>query len=110
MDSRPRLSKLTYTGPAKLTRLPPRSAVVAFSAGEVYAIAEAIRRLIAAANVSVNRRAAEAGLAMLQAGGDFADGVIAHDGAWLGGDAFVSFDRLAVQLLRDQGREARLLA
>ncbi|HZH45199.1 MAG TPA: helicase-related protein, partial [Roseococcus sp.] len=44
VDGRPRLSKLTYTGPAKLTRLPPRSAVVAFSAGEVYAIAEAIRR------------------------------------------------------------------
>jgi ATP-dependent RNA helicase SUPV3L1/SUV3 len=44
VDSRPRLSKLAYSGPAKLTRLPPRSAVVAFSAGEVYAIAEAIRR------------------------------------------------------------------
>ncbi|WP_426956672.1 helicase-related protein [Muricoccus radiodurans] len=44
VDSRPRLSQLKYSGPAKLTRLPPRSAVVAFSAGEVYAIAEAIRR------------------------------------------------------------------
>ncbi len=44
VDSRPRLSQLTYAGPARLTRLPPRSAVVAFSAGEVYAIAEAIRR------------------------------------------------------------------
>jgi ATP-dependent RNA helicase SUPV3L1/SUV3 len=44
IETRPRLSKLTHTGPAKLTRLPPRSAVVAFSAGEVYAIAEAIRR------------------------------------------------------------------
>ncbi|MCX8132883.1 MAG: helicase-related protein, partial [Roseococcus sp.] len=44
VETRPRLSKLTHTGPAKLTRLPPRSAVVAFSAGEVYAIAEAIRR------------------------------------------------------------------
>jgi ATP-dependent RNA helicase SUPV3L1/SUV3 len=44
VETRPRLSQLTYTGPAKLTRLPPRSAVVAFSAGEVYAIAEAIRR------------------------------------------------------------------
>jgi ATP-dependent RNA helicase SUPV3L1/SUV3 len=44
IDTRPRLSELTYAGPAKLTRLPPRSAIVAFSAGEVYAIAEAIRR------------------------------------------------------------------
>ncbi|TCZ58739.1 helicase-related protein [Roseicella aquatilis] len=44
IETRPRLSQLTHAGPAKLTRLPPRSAVVAFSAAEVYAIAEAIRR------------------------------------------------------------------
>ena len=44
IETRPRLSQLTYVGPAKLVRLPPRSAVVAFSAGEVYAIAELIRR------------------------------------------------------------------
>ncbi len=44
IETRPRLSRLEYAGPAKLTRLPARSAVVAFSAGEVYAIAEAIRR------------------------------------------------------------------
>ncbi|MFC7475327.1 helicase-related protein [Dankookia sp. GCM10030260] len=44
VETRPRLSQLTHSGPAKLTRLPPRSAVVAFSAAEVYAIAEAIRR------------------------------------------------------------------
>ncbi len=44
IETRPRLSRLTHAGPAKLTRLPARSAVVAFSAGEVYAIAEAIRR------------------------------------------------------------------
>ena len=44
VETRPRLSQLAYAGPAKLTRLPPRSAVVAFSAGEVYAIAELIRR------------------------------------------------------------------
>jgi ATP-dependent RNA helicase SUPV3L1/SUV3 len=42
--SRPRLSKLTFAGERKLTRLPPRSAVVAFSAEEVYAIAELLRR------------------------------------------------------------------
>jgi ATP-dependent RNA helicase SUPV3L1/SUV3 len=44
IETRPRLSQLLYTGPAKLTKLPPRSAIVAFSAAEVYAIAEMIRR------------------------------------------------------------------
>jgi len=42
--SRPRFSKLTYSGSKKLTRLPRRSAVVAFSISEVYGIAELIRR------------------------------------------------------------------
>ena len=41
---RPRFSTLTYAGPKKITRLPARSAVVAFSAAEVYAIADLIRR------------------------------------------------------------------
>jgi ATP-dependent RNA helicase SUPV3L1/SUV3 len=42
--ARPRLSKLTYSGQKKITRLQSRSAIVAFSANEVYAIAELIRR------------------------------------------------------------------
>ena len=42
--SRPRLSQLSFAGEKKLTRLPHRSAIVAFSAEEVYAIAELIRR------------------------------------------------------------------
>lgn len=42
--SRPRLSKLTYAGEKKLTRLPARSAVVTFSANDVYSIAELVRR------------------------------------------------------------------
>jgi len=42
--TRPRFSKLTYAGTRKLTRLPPRSAVVAFSAAEVYTMAELVRR------------------------------------------------------------------
>ena len=42
--SRPRLSKLTYSGQKKITRLPARTAVVAFSAAEVYAVAELMRR------------------------------------------------------------------
>ncbi|MDV7339960.1 helicase-related protein [Terasakiella sp. A23] len=43
-EERPRFSNLTYTGSKKITRLPNRSAIVAFSASEVYAIAELIRR------------------------------------------------------------------
>ncbi|MGA8170505.1 MAG: helicase-related protein [Methylocystis sp.] len=42
--SRPRLSRLTYAGERKIARLPPRSAIVAFSAEDVYAIAEWIKR------------------------------------------------------------------
>lgn len=42
--TRPRMSVLTYAGSKKITRLPRRSAAVAFSASEVYAIAELIRR------------------------------------------------------------------
>ena len=44
MVARPRFSKLTYVGPKKATRLPRRSAVVGFSASEVYEIAELVRR------------------------------------------------------------------
>jgi predicted nucleic-acid-binding protein len=73
-------------------------------------IAEAIRRLINGANAVVNRPAAEAGLALLDAGGDFADGVIAYEGSWLGADAFVSFDKKAVKLIEAQGGSARLLS
>lgn len=44
ITTRPRLSSLSYAGPKKISRLPARSAVVAFSADQVYAIAELIRR------------------------------------------------------------------
>jgi predicted nucleic-acid-binding protein len=71
-------------------------------------IADAIRQLINAGNVVVNRPLAEAGLAFLDAGGDFADGVIAHEGNWLGGDTFVSFDKKAVKLIEASGGLARL--
>src|ERR1700745_3148569 len=42
--SRPRFSTLSYTGHKKVTRLPPRSAVVAFTVGDVFSLAELIRR------------------------------------------------------------------
>jgi predicted nucleic-acid-binding protein len=73
-------------------------------------IAEAIRRLMNGVNVMVNRTAAEAGLALLEAGGDFADGVIAHEGSWLGADTFISFDKKAVKLMEAQGQSVRLLS
>jgi predicted nucleic-acid-binding protein len=73
-------------------------------------IAEAIRRLINAANVAVNRPAAEAGLALLDTGGDFADGVIAYEGNWLGADTFASFDKKAIKLMEAQGQSVQLLS
>jgi len=72
-------------------------------------IGAAIRSLLAAGNVRIDRPAVEAGLALLEAGGDFADGVIAHHGQWLGGEVFVPFDRQAVALLQQQGVAARLM-
>ena len=80
--------------------------VYAFQAADV---ALAIRALLAAVNVEVNRPAVEAGLAMLETGGDFADGIIAYEGNSLGGETFVSFDKKAVALLVAQGWSARLL-
>ena len=72
-------------------------------------ISDAIHRLMTSANVVINRPAIEAGLGVLDAGGDFADSVIAYEGDWLGADEFVSFDAKAVSRLQSQGRRARLL-
>jgi len=72
-------------------------------------IAVAIRTLLDTDNVVVNRPAVQAGLALLEAGGDFADGAIAYEGAWLGGQTFVSFDKQAVALLTQRKQKARLL-
>jgi predicted nucleic-acid-binding protein len=72
-------------------------------------IAKSIRSLIDSANVVTNRPAVEAGLAVLDRGGDFADGAIAYEGAWLGADEFVSFDKKAVTLLQSRNKRARLL-
>ncbi|WP_428311584.1 type II toxin-antitoxin system VapC family toxin [Hydrocarboniphaga sp.] len=71
-------------------------------------IAQAIRTLLSVANVAADRAAAEAGLAVLEAGGDFADGVIAHDGGRLGGEAFISFDKQAIKLIQATGLAAKL--
>ncbi|WP_129782335.1 type II toxin-antitoxin system VapC family toxin [Peristeroidobacter soli] len=73
-------------------------------------IAVAMRALLDTANVVMNRPAIEAGLALLAAGGDFADGVMAYEGAWLGGDTLVSFDKKAIALLKKQGQAVQLLS
>jgi ATP-dependent RNA helicase SUPV3L1/SUV3 len=69
--ARERFSKLTWAGPQKLSRLPRRTAVVAFSAQEVYAIAELIRRQRGGAAVvmgSLSPRTRNAQVALYQSG------------------------------------------
>ena len=73
-------------------------------------ISDAIHHLMNASNIVVNRPAVEAGLSVLDAGGDFADGVIAYEGNWLGAVEFISFDREVVSVLQSQRKSARLLS
>ena len=73
-------------------------------------IAATICQLRDTKNVVLDRPAVESGLAVLDACGDFADGVIAHEGRWLGGETFVSFDKKAVAAIAKQGMQSRLLA
>ncbi|WP_375653449.1 type II toxin-antitoxin system VapC family toxin, partial [Bartonella sp. MR110HLJHH] len=72
-------------------------------------VAGMLRDLLATSNIVMNRPAVEAGLAILEAGGDFADGIIAYEGNWLGGEIFVSFDKLAIDLLKKNGQLVKLL-
>jgi ATP-dependent RNA helicase SUPV3L1/SUV3 len=68
---RPRFSTLSYAGSSKLSRLPPRSAIVAFSADQVYAVAEMLRRMRGGAAVvmgALSPRTRNAQVAMYQAG------------------------------------------
>ena len=83
--SRPRLSMLTFAGEKKLTRLPPRSAIVAFSADEVYAIAELIRRQRGGAAVvlgALSPRTRNAQVALYQSGD--VDYLVATDAIGMG--------------------------
>ncbi len=83
--SRPRLSTLTYAGEKKLTRLPSRSAIVAFSAEEVYAIAELIRRQRGGAAVvlgALSPRTRNAQVALYQSGD--VDYLVATDAIGMG--------------------------
>ena len=82
---RPRFSTLSYAGPAKLSRLPPRSAIVAFSAEQVYAVAEMLRRMRGGAAVvmgALSPRTRNAQVGMYQAGE--VDYLVATDAVGMG--------------------------
>ena len=83
--SRPRMSVLSWAGQKKITRLPRRSAIVAFSADEVYAIAELIRRQRGGAAVvmgSLSPRTRNAQVALYQSGD--VDFLVATDAIGMG--------------------------
>jgi len=107
--ARERFSSLTYAGPKKLTRLPRRSAVVAFSADAVYAIAELIRRQRGGAAVvmgSLSPRTRNAQVALYQSGE--VDFLVATDAIGMGLNMDV--DHVAFAGLRKfDGRRTRFL-
>lgn len=72
-------------------------------------IAASIRTLTDDRRTRADRQAVSAGLAVLDEGGDFADGVIAYEGSRLGGETFVTFDRKAAALLVRAGKPVSLL-
>ena len=108
-QTRDRFSQLTYAGPKKLTRLPTRSAVVAFSADQVYAIAELIRRQRGGAAVvmgSLSPRTRNAQVALYQSGE--VDFLVATDAIGMGLNMDV--DHVAFAGLRKfDGRRTRFL-
>ena len=108
--TRPRLSTLSYSGPRKLARLPPRSAVVAFSAAEVYAMAEFVRRGRGGAAVvlgALSPRTRNAQIALYQAGE--VEYIVATDAIGMGLNMDV--DHVAFASLRKfDGRGPRPLA
>lgn len=109
IQTRDRFSQLTYAGPKKLTRLPRRSAVVAFSADQVYAIAELIRRQRGGAAVvmgSLSPRTRNAQVALYQSGE--VDFLVATDAIGMGLNMDV--DHVAFAGLRKfDGRRTRYL-
>ena len=72
-------------------------------------IVKVIHGYLEADNVITDTAAVEAGLATMEADADFADGVIAYEGRWLGGDTFVSFDKRAAAALEKQGQRVKLM-
>jgi len=107
--TRPRFSTLSYAGPAKLSRLPKRSVIVAFSAEEVYAVAEMLRRLRGGAAVvmgSLSPRTRNAQVAMFQAGE--VDYLVATDAIGMGLNMDVAHVAFA-SLRKFDGRRTRRL-
>jgi predicted nucleic-acid-binding protein len=72
-------------------------------------IVKVIHGYLEADKVITDRAAVQAGLDAMEAGADFADGVIGYEGRWLGGETFVSFDAKAVGVLTKLGIKSRLL-
>ena len=109
IETRPRLSQLTFAGSAKLNRLPPRSAIVAFSAAEVYAIAEAVRRRRGGCAVVMGRlspRTRNAQVALYQ--DKEVDFLVATDAIGMGLNMDVNHVAFA-GLRKFDGRQPRLL-
>lgn len=108
-DHRERFSELHYDGPAKLTRLPKRSVIVAFSAAEVYAIAELIRRFRGGAAVvmgGLSPRTRNAQAEMFQSGE--VDFLVATDAVGMGLN--LDTDHVAfASLTKYDGRRRRYL-
>ena len=72
-------------------------------------IVRVILGYLEAQNVVTDTPAVRAGLEAMEAGADFADGVIAYECRWMGGEMFVSFDKKAVAAVAKQGLQAELL-
>jgi ATP-dependent RNA helicase SUPV3L1/SUV3 len=109
IETRPRLSRLAYAGVTRLGRLPPRSAVVAFSANEVYAIAEAVRRRRGGCAVVMGRlspRTRNAQVGMFQA--KEVDFLVATDAIGMGLNMDVNHVAFA-SLSKFDGRNLRAL-
>jgi ATP-dependent RNA helicase SUPV3L1/SUV3 len=108
--SRTRLSRLSYSGPKKITRLPARSAIVAFSANEVYEIAEVIRHQRGGTAVvlgALSPRTRNAQVAMYQAGE--VDYLVATDAIGMGLN--MDIDHVAFAALHKfDGRSRRRLS
>ncbi|MDT9599674.1 helicase-related protein [Sphingosinicella rhizophila] len=108
---RPRFSTLSYAGSSKLSRLPPRSAIVAFSAEQVYAVAEMLRRMRGGAAVvmgALSPRTRNAQVAMYQAGE--VDYLVATDAIGMGLNMDVSHVAFAGLSKYDGRRRRRLTA
>ncbi|MDB5688718.1 MAG: helicase protein, partial [Sphingomonas bacterium] len=107
--TRPRFSTLSYAGASKLSRLPPRSAIVAFSAEEVYAVAEMLRRLRGGAAVvmgALSPRTRNSQVQMFQAGE--VDYLVATDAIGMGLNMDVAHVAFA-SLRKFDGRRQRRL-